>query len=376
MEGNDKEKPQEEKYPANIDDLLKETVEKEGSDMHLTAGVPPKARVHGDLVELDYPKLTPENVEDLIKEVLQPFELEKLHEDWELDFSYSLRGVARFRGNAMYQRSTLSVALRVVPYEVPQLEELGLPKVTETLCTLARGLVLVTGPTGSGKSTTLAGMLDWINRYRKESIVTIEDPVEFLHRHKQSVIRQREVGIDTKSFPAALRHVLRQDPDIILIGEMRDLESIAIALSAAETGHLVFSTLHTQTAPLTISRIIDVFNEERRDQIRKQLSNSLQAVISQQILPTRDIMGRVVAAEVMISTPSVRNMIREGKEHQLYSVIQTSQAQNMQTMDHALGGLVKSGKISRETALEHCIELEEVERAMQSGGMSSGTWKF
>ncbi len=374
MEG--KEKLQEEKYPASMDDLLKDTVAREGSDMHLTAGVPPKARVHGELVDLDYPMLTPDHLEDLIKQVVNSFELEKLNEDWELDFSYSLRGVARFRGNAMYQRNTLSVALRVVPYEVPQLEDLGLPKVMETLCTLARGLVLVTGPTGSGKSTTLAGMLDWINRHRKESIVTIEDPVEFLHRHKQSVIRQREVGIDTKSFPAALRHVLRQDPDIILIGEMRDLESIAIALSAAETGHLVFSTLHTQTAPLTISRIIDVFNEERRDQIRKQLANSLQAVVSQQILPTRDIMSRVVAAEVMISTPSVRNMIREGKEHQLYSVIQTSQAHNMQTMDHALGGLVRSGKISRETALEHCIELEEVERAMQSGGMSSGSWKF
>lgn len=359
-------------YPVSMDDLLKITVEKEASDLHLSAGVPPKIRQHGDLINLDYPRLMPENIEDLLGQIIKPHEKEKLKENWELDFSYSVPGIARYRCNVMYQRGSLSMSMRVVPFEVPKLDSLGLPPVVEGLCSLARGLVLVTGPTGSGKSTTLAAMINHINENRRESIVTIEDPIEFLHRHKQSTVRQREVGIDTKSFPAALRHVLRQDPDVILIGEMRDLESIGIALTAAETGHLVLSTLHTQTAPLTISRIVDVFHDQRREQIRQQLSNTLQGVISQQLMPRVDGRGRVVAVEFMMSTPPVRNMIREGKEHQLYSVIQTGQAQGMQTMDSALAKLLKEGKISREEALEHCIDRVEFERLTQMQGFATG----
>lgn len=361
-------------YPATMNDLLKHTVEKEGSDLHLSAGAVPMARIHGSLDDLDYPKLTPEHVEELLKQVLLPFQEGQLSENWELDFSYSLPGLARFRGNAMFQRNSRSVTIRVVPFEVPKLEKLGLPDVVSSLCELSRGLVLVTGATGSGKSTTLASMINEINETRRESIVTIEDPIEFLHTHKKSTVRQREVGIDTKSFPVALRHVLRQDPDIILIGEMRDLDSIAIALTAAETGHLVFSTLHTQTAPLTISRIVDVFQDQAREQIRQQLSNSLQGVISQQLLPTVDGKGRAVAVEFMMNTSAVRNMIREGKEHQLYSVIQTSKAQGMQTMDSALSALVVAGKISREVALENCIDRVELERMLQSQGASSKFW--
>ncbi len=355
-------------YPVSMDDLLTLVVEKEGSDLHLSAGASPMARIHGNLAELDYPVLMPQNVEQLLKQVLQPFQVKTLEENWELDFSYSVPGIARYRGNAMYQRGSLSVTMRAVPYEVPVLEKLGLPQAINSLCNLSRGLVLVTGPTGSGKSTTLASMIDWINQTRRESIVTVEDPIEFLHKHKKSTVRQREVGLDTKSFPVALRHVLRQDPDVILIGEMRDLDSISIALTAAETGHLVFSTLHTQTAPLTISRIVDVFQDQRRDQIRQQLSNTLQGVVSQQLLPTIDGQGRVVAVEFMMNSPAVRNMIREGREHQLYSVIQTGKAQGMQTMDFALATLLNTGKISRDAAQEACIDKAELERLVQTQG--------
>lgn len=361
-----------ETYPVSMDDLLETTVRKEGSDLHLSAGVPPKVRIHGKLSDLDYPVLAPENIDALLTEIIKPHESKKLQEDWELDFSYSIAGIARFRCNVMYQRGSLSLAIRVVPYEVPYLESLGLPPVVESLCSLSRGLVLVTGPTGSGKSTTLAAMINLINETRGDSIVTIEDPIEFLHKHKKSTIRQREVGIDTKSFPAALRHILRQDPDVILIGEMRDLESISIALTAAETGHLVLSSLHTQTGPLTINRIVDVFQDQRREQIRQQLSNTLQAVISQQLLPRADGRGRVVAAEFMRSTVSVSNMIREGKEHQLYSVIQTGNSQGMQTMDMALSKLVKSGAISMKVALDHSIDRIEMERLLQKQGFTVG----
>jgi twitching motility protein PilT len=288
-----------------------------------------------------------------------------LKKDLELDFSYSIPKVARFRGNVMFQRGTPAMALRIVPFEIPDLERLGVLPGVRDLCFLPRGLVLVTGPTGSGKSTTLAAMIDIINRERSLNIVTVEDPIEFLHSHKKASVKQREVGIDTRSFANALRHVLRHDPDVILIGEMRDLESIGIALTAAETGHLVFSTLHTQTAPLTINRIVDVFAEHQRDQIRQQLTGSLQAVLSQQLIPNISGDGRVMAMEFLKATNAVRTMIREGKEHQLYSVMQASHATGMRTMDQSLAELCSAGKITRDEALEKCIDKTELERLLQ-----------
>lgn len=267
----------------------------------------------------------------------------------------------------MKQRGSYAVVFRAVAYETPQFSTLGIPDSVKDLCDLKRGLVLVTGPTGSGKSTTLASMIDIINRTRKLNIVTIEDPIEYLHRHKKSTVRQREIGADTKSFSKALRHVLRHDPDVILIGEMRDRESISIALTAAETGHLVFSTLHTQTAPLTINRIIDVFGESERKQIRQQLASTVQGVVSQQLM-TKVGGGRIVACEFMKGLPAIRNLIREGKEHQLYSVMQTAQEYGMQTMDFALVELYRNGKISENTLYEQCIDKQEIERILDKKG--------
>lgn len=359
---------QQSNYPAKIDQLLTLTVERGGSDMHLTAGLPPQARINGDLTSFDYPPLNPGDLKALVYSILDEKQVKRLEEHWELDYSYSVTGVSRFRGNIMFQRNSISAVFRAVPYNIPDFDKLGMPPAIRSICDLTRGLVLVTGPTGSGKSTTLAAILNIINRERYENIVTVEDPIEFLHKHIKSTIRQREVGVDTHSFAEALRHVLRQDPDVILIGEMRDLDSISIALTAAETGHLVFSTLHTQTAPLTVSRIVDVFSADRRDQVRQQLANSLRAVVCQQLLPTADGKGRVAAVEFMVDTPAVRNMIREGKDHQLNSAIQTGQAQGMQTLDRALTILYKSGKITKESALEYCINQSEIERLIGSGG--------
>ncbi len=364
----------EKEYPIDFDTLLRITVERQGSDLHLTAGLPPVVRIHGELVPLDYPPLKPSDIEQLVLPRLEPSYRAILDEKWELDFSYSVAGVSRFRGNIMRQRGSYSAVLRVVPYEAPALEELGLPPAVRNLCFLPRGLVLVTGPTGSGKSTTLAAMIDLINRERRVNVVTVEDPIEFLHRHNKAIVRQREVGSDTRSFADALRHVLRADPDVILIGEMRDLESIAIALTAAETGHLVFSTLHTQTAPLTIHRIVDVFQEHQRDQVRQQLADSLQGVIAQQLVPRADGKGRVAAVELMLASPAVRALIREGKEHQLYSAIQTSRQQGMQTMDQALAELYAAGKITRELALERCVDKTELERLIQKGSFGAGAF--
>jgi len=350
-----------------MDELLTEAVEKKASDVHLTPGSPPIMRVNREMVYYDLPTLSALDVQELLLQIIQPHQKQMLEQDLELDFSYSIENVARFRGNVMFQRGTLAVALRIVPFEVPKIDELGLPPVVKELCFLARGLVLVTGPTGSGKSTTLAAMIDVINSQRRMNIVTVEDPIEFLHPHKKSSIKQREVGLDTHSFANALRHVLRHDPDVILIGEMRDLESISIALTAAETGHLVLSTLHTQTAPLTIHRIVDVFQEHQRNQIRQQLAGTIQAIISQQLIPTIDGKSRVLATEFLGASPAVRAMIREGKEHQLYSVMQTSQSSGMRTMDQSLAALYLSGKISRAEALERCVDRAELERLIQFG---------
>lgn len=352
-------------YQLTLDQLLAMTVEKKGSDLHLVVGVPPCIRINGELTALETPPLKQSDLEGMILPVIKDYQREKLEQEWELDFSYAIPGCARFRGNIMLQRGTLAAVFRAVPFTIPEFDKLGLPADVKRLCDLPRGLVLVTGPTGSGKSTTLAAMIDLINSSRASNIVTIEDPIEFLHKHKKSTVRQRELGTDTHSFSAALRHVLRHDPDVLMIGEMRDQESIAIALTAAETGHLVFSTLHTQTAPLTISRIIDSFSSEKRVQVRQQLANSLRAVISQQLLPTSDGQGRVAAVEYMIDTPAIRSMIRDEKEHQIYSAIQTGQALGMQTMDQALVKLFKDGKITRESVLEYCIEKPEVERMLQ-----------
>ncbi len=349
----------------DLNDILIQIVAMSGSDLHLAAGIPPVARVNGELVRLAMSRLMPQDIEALLFPLLQPEQIDRLEKNRELDFSYSLPGVSRFRGNIMWQRGSLGVNFRVVAMKVPCLEELGLPVAVRDLAMLPRGLVLVAGPTGSGKSTTLAALINSINEQRSLNIVTVEDPIEFLHTHKQSIVKQREVGSDTHSFAAALRHVLRHDPDVILIGEMRDIESIAIALTAAETGHLVLSTLHTQTAALAVHRIVDVFPEGMRSQIRQQLTDSLQAVLAQQLLPRRDGQGRVAAVELLITNPAVRNIIREAKEHQLYSVMQTGRSAGMQTMDQALAELCLAGVITRENALERSVDKVELERALR-----------
>ncbi len=351
-------------YPIDMDSLFRMTVQRNASDLHLISGVPPHIRVDGKLIRLDMPIISPNAIKSLLYSILSDQQKKTLEQELELDFAYSVPGVSRFRGNILYQRGTLGAAFRVVPFDIPDINSLGLPKGVKDLCSLSQGLVLVTGPTGSGKSTTLAAMLNYISSHRSLNILTLEDPIEFLHRHGKSIISQREVGSDTHSFSSALRHALRHDPDVILIGEMRDLDSIAIALTAAETGHLVLSTLHTQNAPLSINRIVDVFNNDNRAYIRQQLANSLQGIISQQLIPRIDTHGRVLAAEYMISTPAVRNMIREGKEHQLYSVIQTGNAQGMQTMDQSLAKLYMAGKISMESTLAYCIDKKEMERLL------------
>ncbi len=351
-------------YPVNLEQLLRLTVEKRGSDLHIVVGMPPCIRIDGDIVKQDYPPMKPADVENMLTPIMSEKNKRDLQETLELDLAYSVPQCARFRGNVIVQRGTLAAVFRAIPFEVPTLDKLGLPADVRRLCTLPRGLILVTGPTGSGKSTTLAAMINHMNSNFEYNMVTIEDPIEFLHSHKRSIVRQRELGGDTLSFNNALRTVLRHDPDVIMIGEMRDPESISIALTAAETGHLVLSTLHTQTAPLTIARIIDSFPSEQQNQIRSQLSNTLRAVISQQLLP-RLGGGRVSAVEYMVDTPAIRNMIREGKDHQIYSTMQTAQKEGMQTMDQALLKLMRDQKISRESVLENCVERSEVLRQMQ-----------
>jgi len=349
----------------DINEILAKTVQMNGSDLHLAAGKPPVVRINGDLISMDLPRLMPSDIEELIYPILEPHYKEKLAQNLELDFSYSVPRLSRFRGNVMWQRGSLGVNFRVVDINIPQLDELSLPPEVKKLAFLTRGLVLVTGPTGSGKSTTLAALINLINEERCLNIVTVEDPIEYLHSHKKSIIKQREVGSDTHSFANALRHVLRHDPDVILIGEMRDTESIAIALTAAETGHLVFSTLHTQTASLAVHRIVDVFPDGMRNQIRQQLADSLQGILAQQLLPRADGKGRVAAAELLFTSAAVKNLIREGKEHQLYTVQQTSRNAGMQTLDQALAELCLTGKITRETALERAVDKVELERALK-----------
>ena len=337
---------------ATIDDFLRMTLELGASDLHITTGVPPIVRVNGKLKALDHPKLLPNDTRELIYSILTQEQRDVLERNWEYDFSYSLPGKGRFRVNVYYQRGSISAAFRSIPVKIPTIEELRLPLVVSEFAMKPRGFVVVTGPTGSGKSTTLAAIINIINETRNCHIITIEDPIEFLHPHKRSIVNQREVGTDTKSFANALKYALRQDPDVILIGEMRDLETIQTALTAAETGHLVFATLHTVDAPQTIDRIIDVFPPHQQQQVRIQLAGCLQGIIAQQLLPTVDGNGRVVAVEILVATPGIKNLIREGKTHQIYTAIQTGQKYGMQTLDMALADLVKRGWISYETAYE------------------------
>src|SRR3990172_6899433 len=352
-----------------VPELLEVMLERGASDLHLTVGTPPTIRLHGDLIRLEeYPVLESRGLQGMIYAILPQKLRERLEQELELDMSYSLPGKARFRVNVYFQRDSIGAAFRLIPYEIMSIEELDLPTVVADLARYPRGFVVVTGPTGSGKSTTLASMVDIVNRERQAHIMTVEDPIEFLHRHNRCIVNQREVGADTHSFSQALKHVLRQDPDVILVGEMRDLETIATAITAAETGHLVFATLHTQDAPQTIDRIIDVFPPHQQQQVRVQLATTLQGVVTQQLLQTADGHGRAVAVEVLICTPAVRNLIREGKGHQIYSIMQGGGRFGMQTMDQSLANLVKSGKTSQQLAYERCHDAEELNRLVGGGG--------
>ncbi|HET6448510.1 MAG TPA: type IV pilus twitching motility protein PilT [Conexibacter sp.] len=354
-------------------ELLMEVVDRRASDLHLTAGAPPTVRVRGRLQAVEgYPTLTPTDAREIIYSILSNDQRQRLENNWQLDFAYQVPGRARFRVNAYFQRSALGAALRLIPFDISPLESLGLPPAVTEFAKRPRGLVLVTGPTGSGKSTTLASLIDVINETREEHIMTIEDPIEFLHRHKRCLVNQRELGTDATTFAEALKAALRQDPDVILVGEMRDMETISTAVTAAETGHLVFATLHTQDTPQTVERIIDVFPAEQQGQIRMQLAVGLQGIVTQQLLPTADGSGRCVAAEVLVPTPAVRNLIREGKTHQIYSALQTGGAQGMQTMDASLAGLVRAGRITRQLAESRSTTPEELRRLLGfSGGMGA-----
>src|SRR3954451_20616566 len=350
-------------------DLLLEVVARRASDLHLAAGAHPAIRTRGRLLQLEeYPILTPNDTREIIYSILNNDQRQRLETDWQIDLAYTIPGRARFRVNAYFQRAALGAAFRLIPFEIVPIDRLGLPPVVHEFGKKPRGFVLVTGPTGSGKSTSLAAIIDEINETREDHIMTIEDPIEFLHQHKRCLVNQRELGTDAVSFADALKAALRQDPDVILVGEMRDLETIQTAITAAETGHLVFATLHTQDTPQTIDRIIDVFPSEQQGQVRVQLAVSLQGILTQQLLPTADGSGRTVAVEIMVPNPAIRNLIREGKTHQLYSVLQTGGQVGMQTMDASLATLVRTGKITRQLAEERSSTPDELRRLM-GGGM-------
>jgi twitching motility protein PilT len=337
-------------HKSDLDKLLTYAVEKEASDIHLSAGLPPVFRVHGTLRRLDLPPIAPERLHALIAEILTPKQKKHFEESMELDMAYAVPSIARFRTNIYLQARGPGIAFRVIPDKVRSLEELKCPQGIYHLAREHKGLVLVTGPTGSGKTTTLAAMLDLINLERKDHILTIEDPIEYLHRAKNCLVNQRELGEHTASFANALRAALREDPDVILVGEMRDLETISLALTAAETGHLVFATLHTMSAAETVNRIVDVFPPAQQGQVRAMFSNAVMGIVAQRLLPNADGRGRSAAHEIMIATSAVRNLIRESKSHQISSAIQTGGAIGMQTIDMALRQLFRSGTISKETA--------------------------
>lgn len=347
-----------------IAELLKIAKEKGASDLHITVGVPPKVRVNGQLTALDYERVMPEDANRLLEEVVTGRHLSLYQEKGEIDLSFSIPELGRYRVNAFKQRGTAAMALRLVGTEVPPPEKLGVPVSVIDLYQRKRGLILVTGPTGSGKSTTLAAIIDKINSNREAHVITLEDPIEYLHRHKMATVNQREIGLDTQSYANALRASLREDPDVILVGEMRDYETISVAVTAAETGHLVLSTLHTIGAASTIDRVIDVFPPHQQQQIKVQLANVLECVVSQQLIPTADGTGRVAAFEVMHANYAVRNLIREGKSHQLASIMQTNRKMGMVTMDEAITQLFYEGKISKEMAVQYAQDPDNMERSV------------
>lgn len=338
--------------------LLRTAVERRASDVHITVGIPPVLRLNGSLVRTDAEPLRVQDTQAMLEAITSPEQQEKFWQTGEIDFSFAIPGLSRFRVNAFRQRGSAAIAIRVVNERIATLDELGHPEILKTLARMPRGLVLVTGPTGSGKSTTLAAMIDLVNNERACHVLTLEDPIEYLHKHKKCIVNQREIHADSKSFANALRAALREDPDVILVGEMRDVETIGIAVTAAETGHLVFATLHTCDAAQTIDRIIDVFPPHQQQQIRIQLSLTLQGIVSQQLLPRLDGSGRIVAHEVLMVTPAVRNLIREGKTHQIASVIQTGARFGMQAMDFSLRDLFRRGIISYDDALERSMNPE------------------
>jgi twitching motility protein PilT len=353
---------------VHIDELLRLVVEKRGSDLHLAAGVPPVMRIDGQLYATNYESLSEFEVQRMVYAILTDEQIRVFETDYELDCSYYLRNVSRFRVNVYRDRGAVAGAFRVIPSKIPTVRELGLPLVLEDISRRPRGLVLVTGPTGSGKSTTLAAMIGQINNERSVHIITIEDPIEYLHTHKRSLINQRELGTDTRNFAQALRHALREDPDVILVGEMRDLDTMSLAITAAETGHLVFSTVHTNNAAQTVDRIVDVFPPGQQEQIRIQLSNNLEAVLSQQLLPRAGTPGRIAAMEIMIASPAIRNLIREAKAHQITSIIQTSAHHGMQTMDQCLRDMYQRGLITYEEAMGRAMNQEELKKMLFTRG--------
>ena len=354
------------KLNFTIEDLLRALAANKGSDLHITAGSPPRIRINGALRALTLPMLTPEMSQQVVYSILKPDQIARFEREKELDTAFGLSGVGRFRVNVFYQRSAVGATLRTIPFDILNFEQLGLPRdIFEALCKLPKGLVLVTGATGSGKSTTLAAMVDYINANEDGHIVTIEDPIEFLHRNKRCLVNQREVGPDTNSFAAALKHVLRQDPDTVLIGEMRDMETVQLGLELAETGHLTFATLHTSDAVQTINRIIDIFPHGQQAQIRTQLSFVLEAIISQQLLKLSSGSGRCAALEILVATHAIRANIRDDKIHQIYSAIQTGAREGMVTMNTSLVDLVAQGKISKDAALASTSRADELAELLE-----------
>lgn len=341
-----------------IEEMLKTAKDAGASDVHITVGVPPKMRVNGHLITMDYDRLLPDDTHALLDEIMNEQQKKRFEEQGEHDMSFSIPNMGRYRVNAFKQRGSVAIALRLVGTQVPSAEELGIPESVIELYRKKRGLVLVTGPTGSGKSTTLAAIIDKINNNREAHVITLEDPIEYLHQHKKSMVNQREIGLDSQSYANALRAALREDPDVILVGEMRDFETISVAITAAETGHLVLSTLHTIGAASTVDRVIDVFPPHQQQQVRVQLANVLEAVISQQLLPKTDESGRVAAFEVLHANHAVRNLIREGKTHQLMSVMQTNRRLGMIAMDEAIIQLCREGKVSKEMAVQFAQDSE------------------